>query len=364
MTLALNGLAIADAAVRWNPGGEERRLPREAAQPAAAATPAATPSRTRRVWDNPILWREIRTWAYGRKMLLIRLAYILLFGLAAAGLHATVAGEGSLGAATAVLATLLLLSLVLVNAQSVTSMTSERDCRALDLLLVSDLTPKELVFGKLGGIFYNTKEMVLLPLALCGYLWLAGELSLENLLYVLGGSAVLYFFVAVLGLHAGMNYENSRTAIATSLGTVFFLFLGVATCMRIITAFSGQTLAQLQPFLVFMIGGGVGLYVALGPKSLDRHRRGLLPLPPGHLLCHYQLPLGLYAGRVPGDRGGLRLHHGRHAYPRRLRIRRCHRANNGKLGRRAEEEGGGRRAEGGRMKKKAEGGRRKGEGRI
>ncbi len=267
MTLLLNGLAIAMLR-RWNPGGEERRLPREAAQPAAAAaTPAAAATRTRHVWDNPILWREIRTWAYGRKLLVIRLAYILLVGLAAAGLHATVAGGGSLGTATAVLATLLLLSLVLVNAQSVTSMTSERDCRALDLLLVSDLTPKELVFGKLGGIFYNTKEMVLLPAALCGYLWLAGQLSLENLLYVLGGAAVLYFFVAVLGLHAGMNYENSRTAIATSLGTVFFLSLGVATCMRIITAFSGQTLAQLQPFLVFMLGGGVGLYIALGARN-------------------------------------------------------------------------------------------------
>ena len=165
------------------------------------------------------------------------------------------------------LAPLLLLSLVLVNAQAVTSMTSERDCRALDLLLVTDLTPKEIVFGKLGGIFYNTKEMVLLPLALCGYLWLAGQLSLENLLYLLAGAAVLYFFVAVLGIHAGMNYENSRTAIATSLGTVFFLSLGVATCMRMITAFSGSFQAQLQPFLVFMIGGGVGLYVALGARN-------------------------------------------------------------------------------------------------
>ena len=43
--------------------------------------------------------------------------------------------------------------------------------RALDLLLVTDLTAKEFVFGKLGGVFYNTKEMVLLPMALCVYLW-------------------------------------------------------------------------------------------------------------------------------------------------------------------------------------------------
>ena len=78
---------------------------------------------------------------------------------------------------------------------------------------------------------------------------------------------MLYVFVAVLGIHAGMNYDNSRTAIATSLGTVFFLFLGVATCMRMMMAFSGSFQAQLQPFLVFMIGGGVGLYVALGARN-------------------------------------------------------------------------------------------------
>jgi hypothetical protein len=87
------------------------------------------------------------------------------------------------------------------------------------------------------------------------------------MLYVLGGLAVLYAFAAVLGLHAGMIYENSRAAIATSLGTVFFLFVGVATCMRIMIAFSGSFQAQLQPFLAVMLGGGVGLYLALGARN-------------------------------------------------------------------------------------------------
>ena len=70
-----------------------------------------------------------------------------------------------------------LLSLVLVNAQAVTALTAERDTKALDLLLVSDLTPKEFVFGKLGGIFYNTKEIVLLPMLLCGYLGWRGMIE-------------------------------------------------------------------------------------------------------------------------------------------------------------------------------------------
>jgi ABC-type transport system involved in multi-copper enzyme maturation permease subunit len=224
---------------------------------------------TRPVWDNPVIWREVRTWAYGRKTLVIRLVYLVLFGMAAWEIYGMVSGAEPAAPADLgmVLGPLWLISLVLVNAQAVTSLTSERDAKALDLLLVSDITPKEFVFGKLGGVFFNTKEMVLLPMALCVYLWYMEAVSLENLVYLLLGSAVLYAFVAMLGIHAGMNYENSRSAIATSLGTVFFLFLGVATCMRIMLAFSGSFETQLQPFLAFMVGGGVGLYVALGARN-------------------------------------------------------------------------------------------------
>ncbi len=231
-------------------------------------TSARKDPRTRHVWDNPIIWREIRTWAYGRKILIVRLAYLVLFALSAVSLHWMADGGTSLaqGSGSMALAALFLLSLVLVNAQAVTSLTSERDGRALDLLLVSDLTPKEFVYGKLGGVFYNTKEMVVLPMLLCVYLWHAGALSLEALVYLLVGVAVLYCFAAMLGVHAGMAYENSRSAIGTSLGTVFFLFLGVATCMRIMLAFSGQFEAQL-PFLGLIVFGGAGLYLALGVRN-------------------------------------------------------------------------------------------------
>ena len=54
------------------------------------------------------------------------------------------------------------------------------------------------------------------------------------------GMAVMNAFAAMLGLHAGMTYANSRTAIATSIGTLLFLFLGIATCMRIMLAFSNS----------------------------------------------------------------------------------------------------------------------------
>lgn len=224
---------------------------------------------SRQVWDNPIVWREIRTWAYGRRVLVIRLAYLLLFTLAAAAIVRVL--DDPSGFSRWDLATPLLLlavvSFILVNAQAVTSLTSERDVKALDLLLVTDLTPKEFVFGKLGGVFYNAKEMIALPLLLCGYLWWIGELSLENLLYLLGGSLVLNVFVAMLGVHAGMSYANSRSAIGTSLGTVFFLFIGVGVCIYIMISFSGSFHFQLLPFAALMLGGGVGLFVSLGARN-------------------------------------------------------------------------------------------------
>jgi len=303
LAVILNGVAIAMVRV-WNPSREAQPTDREeetwhrqsiwsvehdaaeaqnrearsssevAAAPSDgpgaenAAGPSARASRTREVWDNPIIWREIRTWAYGRKVLVIRLVYLVLFGLAAGSLAWMLEGPEPItrDGGAAVLLPLCLLSLILVNAQAVTSLTSERDTRAIDLLLVSDLTPKEFVYGKLGGVLYNTKEMIALPMLLCGYLWYMGPLSLEHLVYIVGGLAVMYVFVAMLGIHAGMVYVNSRSAIATSLGTVFFLFLGVATCMRMMVAFSGSFEAQL-PFLGLVVFGGAGLYLALGVRN-------------------------------------------------------------------------------------------------
>jgi len=290
LTAAISGIAVWRVRV-WNPAREgqrrgiRKRRERQATRSLDAAPPVKTAGSsrpmaieggepilrgpTRPVWDNPIVWREIRTRAYGRRVLVIRVAYWCLFILAAAGVYTLVHGEVGITRAwgVTVLAPLLLLSIVLVNAQAVTALTSERDARALDLLLVTDLTPKEFIFGKLAGILYNAKEMVVLPILLCAYLWLARAISLENFVYLIGALVVLDAFVAVLGMHLGMAYENSQRAILASLGTVFFLFLGVATCIRMMVAFSGSFQVQLQPFLAFMAGGGLALYVTLGART-------------------------------------------------------------------------------------------------
>ena len=230
----------------------------------------------RRVWDNPIVWREVCTWAYGRKVILIRITYLMLFAMALIGLYIIHTGELETGdgnasrvipAATNVLAPFFLVSIVIVNALSVTSITGERDGQALDLLLVTDLSPREFVFGKLAGVFWVCKEMLLAPVALILAHWWGGGVSLENLCYILGGLCIMNVFVTSMGVHYGMTYANSRTAIGLSLGTVFFLFLGIATCIVMMISFSQSFQTQLAPFLAFILGGSLGLYVALGARN-------------------------------------------------------------------------------------------------
>ncbi|MFB8791766.1 MAG: ABC transporter permease subunit [Potamolinea sp.] len=175
--------------------------------------------------------------------------------------------DGLVPAAALLLGPLLVVSMIIINALAVNSITNERDGQALDLLLVSEITPSKFIFGKMLGILYVAKEMVVFPIALSIWMYLADELSGENLFFLVFGLLVVDIFVAMLGLHCGMVYSRSTTAIGTSLGTVFFLFLGILTCMLIMISFRGSFGRQLAPFLAIILGGGTGLYVALGSRN-------------------------------------------------------------------------------------------------
>ena len=247
----------------WNMARDARR----AAQ-ARGTSGSTTNRRTRNIWQNPILWREICTNAYGRTIVIVRLAWMLLFAAAVAGIMSEARAENPDRFAVAVaVIPMALASLLAVTALAVTSITTERDRGSLDLLLVSDLEPKEFIWGKLFGALAVAREVVVLPLLLCVALIASGIASVENGCYLLLGTAILLFFAAVLGIHIGLSYPSSRRAIAVGLGTIAFLFIGVATAMRIMVAFGSSFELQLAPFLAVIVGGGIGLYAALSARN-------------------------------------------------------------------------------------------------
>ncbi|GIW99556.1 MAG: hypothetical protein KatS3mg111_2889 [Pirellulaceae bacterium] len=242
VAMLLSAITVARLRV-WNPSRELRPRtpePDEDYLPGVSRDGATERSwrvrPPRRMWNNPVLWREVRTWAYGRKLLFIRVAYLALFLVACGGVYWSVRtgvalqrsrlADELVPVSARILAPFFVVSFVMINALGVNSVTNERDGQALDLLLATQITPAQFLFGKLLGVLYVTKEMVLLPIALSIYLWSQGGLSAENLLFVIGGLVTMDLFAAMLGIHCGMIYSQSRTAIATSLGTLFFPFPG------------------------------------------------------------------------------------------------------------------------------------------
>ncbi len=265
----------------WNPSGEpimQREAPSEAPEEETDRMKAHSgPGKPRPVFGNPILWRETQTRAYGRRPLIIQLGYLLVLGLILYGaLLPILTGEKVPFAAAYGLVPVAVLSLLLVTAQAVTAITSEKDLGALDLLLVTDLTAPEFVFGKLLGVLRNTLLYIVPPLLLAGFYGYMGllaspparypelstSMNASALLCLLGGAAVVFAFTMVLGIHIALRARNSRGAILTGLGAVFFLTVGTLVTIALILV-NGRFEYQWASFLGFLAAGIGGLWWVL-----------------------------------------------------------------------------------------------------
>ena len=224
----------------------------------------------RHAWNNPILWREFATRAYGNKPLMIKAAYLVAVVMFASYIFTGANAQGDAWRVTRAMVPLGILSLLLINAQGVTSLTSERDIGALDLLLVTELTPKQFIYGKLYGVLYNTKEMILAPIILTWIMVAIGRIGSESALFVTIDYLLFVHFAAMLGIHAAVTYTNSRTAVANSLGTMFFLMIGILFCAYLIILSNREFGRQLLSFLIFLGAGSVALFGSLGSRNPSR----------------------------------------------------------------------------------------------
>ncbi len=280
---------------KWNPSGEpimQREGP--GVDPEADLSPDelkqfrakahAAPGTVRQVGENPILWRETKTLAYGRRPLLVKLAFGIVLALIAYFAYGELTQPGGRSAYAAAygLVPVTVLSMLLIAAQAVTSITSERDGGALDILLVTDISPYEFVFGKLFGVVKNTWQFIVPPVLMAFYYAFEGVLTktpttlgiaerfvynLAPMVATVGAILVLFAFAIVLGLHVALRLTNSRLAIVNTLGTVFFLCVGTLICIYTIVINGGSFANQWLSFIAFLVLGIGGLVWVL---SADR----------------------------------------------------------------------------------------------
>ncbi|MBL8818498.1 MAG: ABC transporter permease [Planctomyces sp.] len=277
LAVALAGITINRMRV-WNPSRQMRMsaMETEVSVESVPSKSASPEKKHRTVWHNPVIWREMCTRAYGRRMIWIKLAYVLLvaaIGWFASRQAGTASNELVLGMLTSPAFAFLgigIMSLLLLNAQAVTSITNERDGRTLEPLLITDLSAREFMLGKIGGALWNAREMIVLPVLLLIWMTVSGSvrtLTVENCSYLILSYLVLAVFAVTLGLHSGLTYENSRSAIGNSLGTMFFLFVGIFIFMLLLVEARSSFAIQMQSFIVFIGFGSLALYSSLTHKN-------------------------------------------------------------------------------------------------
>jgi ABC-type transport system involved in multi-copper enzyme maturation permease subunit len=249
--------------------------------------------RPRRVWSNPVAWREAVTRANAASSSLVRYGYIGL-GIVAAVAYLWMLMAG--GFMSVLDARLWLTAIVLLEFGTVilmaantaaTSITRERESGTMELLLSTPLTSKYIVWGKLRGLVSFALPLMAIPAATVLAVALY-ELAGPHLPPVSSGepaqpvvdmpAAILLApllgiyaaFTCLLGLHVSLKSRRSVQAVLACMGILVVVGFGLALC-----AFAGASSARELGALMAPLTFVTAIYFVLSPDMLARGSSGL-----------------------------------------------------------------------------------------
>ncbi|HUU83445.1 MAG TPA: ABC transporter permease subunit [Phycisphaerae bacterium] len=220
----------------------------------------------RRVWKNPVAWREAATRASAATRGLLR--YSLLCGGVAAAVILLVfyiRDKATFGAAGARewLSALVMIEfgvvLLVSTNTAATAMTKEKEANTLDLLLTTPLTSRYIVWGKLRGLVSFTVPLIAVPvfsvLLFAVYdLFFTTGVGVAHLESVLELAALMLAFTAwtcMLGLQISLRSRKTVQAVMVSLGLVIVICMAATGIWWKIIATFGAAGAALAPFTPF-----------------------------------------------------------------------------------------------------------------
>ncbi|HQL54191.1 MAG TPA: hypothetical protein PLQ87_05745, partial [Phycisphaerae bacterium] len=193
----------------------------------------------RRVWRNPIAWREAATRASAGGRSFLRLFFILAGIVIGFYLlivyHAGGFGSGAVGAA-AVRAWLtplvwieLAVILLVVTNTAATTLTREKESLTIELLLSTPLTSRYIIAGMLQGLVRLVIPLIAVPTLTIAAFWLADLLHTGAAMDVMTIEAVFLVpllmtafaaLAAMVGLHFSLLSRKTVQAVMVSTGIV------------------------------------------------------------------------------------------------------------------------------------------------
>lgn len=241
--------------------------------------------RIRRVWSNPVAWREAVTKGSAAS------SGLATYGFMACGIVAGVIllqqyGSGSLVLADARqwLAGLVAVEFVVVMLMGVNSaamaITRERESGTIELLLTTPLTSRYIILGKLRGLVSFTLPLLAIPaatvLAAALYDLIRGvpaPLAFIESALILPVVLVVYSaFACMVGLYMSLKCTRSIQAVLVSVGILVGVSFGLGLCGFAFLKTTGTVAALISPLTFVM-----SVVTLVDPTQIERSATPSLP---------------------------------------------------------------------------------------
>lgn len=183
---------------------------------------------------NPVLERESRVRMRGWKAPALVSLYVGLLGLVVWGIVAVANAEGDttfapeMGSIIFGFLAFAQFALLVFSAPGLTAgaISGEREKQTLDLLLMTRMTPWQVVTGKLGAAVGFSLLLLFASLPVYSILFMLGGLSLSRLLFTLAVYVVTVLFMGAIGIYYSAVFKRTQAAVVAAYGTAFGLIIG------------------------------------------------------------------------------------------------------------------------------------------
>lgn len=222
--------------------------------------------RPRRVWNNAVAWREARTSA-ARGGRMVQRVLVMCIGLLAAMvlLWFHVWGgwtpQVTRTALQALVAIEMGMSLLVAANTSATALTREKEAGTLDILLLTPLVSRDILWGKIRGLISFAIPMIVIPFS-CVALFVLYDLFKratgravpdpvvhpEALLLVPAVMVAFTAFACALGLQASVKARRTVQAVIQSVGLFLLICALTGTCFAAVAGQTPYLGAAVMPF--------------------------------------------------------------------------------------------------------------------
>lgn len=232
-----------------------------------------------RLGSNPVLTRELRGRIRGRRAMVMLVAYLAITALVTLLVYAAAASsfsrgindpEAGRGIGKGIFLTVMVATLVQVcvisPALTAGAISGEKERQTYDLLLISLLSPWQIVVGKLVAALAFALLLIIAALPLAGLSFLFGGVSGAELIIGIIGVLVTAVCYATIGLLASGLMRSTLSATVLAQGIVIALLLGVPFLYVIISTLTNTFSGPLEPWYVYVMGLFLSIhpFIALG----------------------------------------------------------------------------------------------------